>query len=197
VVDLPVADCFGPLDEAVAAGLIEVGATPAAHQFVHALVRDAIEAGLATSERVRLHRRAADAIESTYAGRLEPHLFDLARHWAVAAVQGDALTAAGWIVRAAEEAMRGLAFEEAARLFRLALDVAGAHLDDVDRCLLLLRLARARHASADVDGRLAACLDAAAVARRLGRAGLIGEAALILVGVFGHPGVRPRDQKAQ
>jgi len=53
-------------------------------------------------------------------------------------VEGDAATAAGWIRRGAEEAMRGLAFEEAARLFRLALDVGGAHLDDADRCQLLL-----------------------------------------------------------
>ncbi|MBA2581059.1 MAG: AAA family ATPase [Thermoleophilaceae bacterium] len=187
VVGLSVADCLSPLDEAVAAGLVEMGPTPAEHQFPHALVRDAIEAGLATSKRVRLHRRAAEAIEKTYAGRLEPHLFDLARHWAVAAVEGDATTAATWIQRAAEEAMRSLAFEEAARLFRLALDVASADLDDVARCRLHLRLGGALHASADVNGRLDACLQAAATARRMGRPDLIAEAALILVGVFGNP----------
>jgi len=187
VVGLPVAGCLGPLDEAVAAGLVEPGPTPAEHQFVHALIRDAIEAGLPTSERVRLHRRAAEAIEEAYAGYPEPHLFDLARHWAVAAVEGDAATAAGWIQRAAEEAMRGLAFEEAARLFRLALEVGGANLDDAARCRLLLGVGRALHASADVDGRLEACLQAAAVGRRIGRPDLIAEAALILVGVFGHP----------
>ena len=187
VVDLSVADCLGPFDEAIAAGLIEVGPTPAEHQFPHALVRDAIEAGLTTSERARLHRRAAEAIEKAHAGRLEPHLFDLARHWAVAAVHGDTTTAATWIQRAAEEAMRSLAFEEAARLFRLALDVAGADLDDVGRCRLLLRLGGALHAAADVNSRLDACVQAAAIARRIGRPDLIAEAALILVGVFGHP----------
>ena len=83
--------------------------------------------------------------------------------------------------------MRGLAFEEAARLFRLALDVGRADLDDLDRCRLLLRLAGALHASADVDGRLDVCLQAAAVARRMGRPDLIGEAGLILEGVFGYP----------
>lgn len=122
-----------------------------------------------TSERVRLHRRAAEAIEEAYAGHLEPHLFDLARHWAVAAVEGDAATAAGWIQRAAEEAMRGLAFGEAARLFRLALEVGGANLDEAARCRLLLGVGRALHASADVDGRLDACLQAAAVGRRIAR----------------------------
>ncbi len=121
MVVLPVFSCLEALDEAAAAGLVEVGPTPAEHRFVHAIIRDAVEAGLATSERVRLHGRAAEAIEEIYGERLEPHLFDLARHWAVAAVQGDVARAAGSIRRAGEEAMRGLAFEETAWLFRLAL----------------------------------------------------------------------------
>ncbi len=187
IVGVPVTGCHGPFDEAVAAGLLEVGGSPGEHQFVHALVRDAIEAGLPTSMRVRLHRRAAEAVEEAYAGRLEPHLFDLARHWAVAAVEGDGPTAVGWIRRAAHEAMSSLAFEEAARLFRLALDVGGPQLDDTDRCRLMLDLGGALHAAADVNGRLDACLQAAAVARRIGRPDLLAQAALILVGVFGHP----------
>jgi DNA-binding CsgD family transcriptional regulator len=187
VAGVPVARCLGPFDEAVAAGFVETGPAPTDHQFTHALVRDAIEAGLPTSERVRMHRSAAEAIEQAYGGRLESHLFDLARHWAAVAMQGDTATAAAWAQRAAEEAMRGLAFEEAARLFRQALDVGRADLDGLDRCRLLLRLASALHASADVDGRLDVCLQAAAVARRIGRPDLIGEAALILEGVFGYP----------
>ncbi len=187
VADLPVADCLSALDEAVAARLVEVGPTPSEHEFVHDLVREAIEAGLPTPERVRLHRRAAEAIQDTYAGRIERHLFDLARHWAVAAVEGDAATAAGWIRRAADEAMNVLAFEEAARLYRQSLDVGGLHLDDEECCRLLLRVAAALHASADVNGRVDACLQAAALARRMGRPDLVAEAALILEGVFGHP----------
>jgi DNA-binding CsgD family transcriptional regulator len=187
VAGLSVAGCLGPFDEAVGAGLVEAGLTPGEFQFSHALVRDAIEAGLPTSERVRLHRCAAEAIAEAHAGRLEPHLFDLARHWAVAAVQGDAATASGWIRRAGEEAMRLLAFEEAARLFRLALDVGAAQLDDAERCRLLLGVAGALHAAADVNGRLDACLQAAAVARRIRRPDLLAEAALILEGVFGYP----------
>ncbi len=187
VADLPIAACLGALDEASAAGLVEPGSTPAQHQFVHALVRDAIEAALPTVDRVRLHRRAAKAIEQLYVDSLDSHLFDLACHWSVAAVEGDAITAAVWIRRAAEEAMHRLAFEEAARLYRLALDVAGAELGDVERCLLLLSLGGALHASADVVGRLDACLHAAAIARRTGRVDLLAEAALILEGVFGHP----------
>ena len=187
VADLPIAGCLSALDEAVAAGLVEVGPTPSGHEFVHDLVREAIKGGLPTPERVRLHRRAAEAIQDAYAGRIEPHLFDLARHWAVAAVEGDAATAAGWIRRAADEAMNVLAFEEAARLYRQSLDVGGVHLDDEERCRLLLRVAAALHASADVNGRLDACLQAAALARRMRRADLVAEAALILEGLFGQP----------
>jgi DNA-binding CsgD family transcriptional regulator len=187
VADLPVTTCLGLLDEAVDAGIVEFGTTPARHQFVHALVRDAIETGLPTPERVRLHYRAALSIEEVYAGQLGPHLFDLARHWAVAAVQGDAGTAERWIRRAAEEALHQLAFEEAARLFRLALDVAGGEMKDTDRCTTLLALGAVRGAAADFDGRLDACLQAAAISRRIGRVDLLAEAALLLEGVFGHP----------
>jgi DNA-binding CsgD family transcriptional regulator len=187
MVGLPNGRWLGFTDEAMGAGLIEPGPIPGEHRFVHALVRDAIEAGLASSELVRLHRRAAEALEDAYASRLEPHLFDVARHWAVAAAEGDGAIAAGWLRRAAEEAMRGLAFEEAARLFRQAIDVGGSELEDAARCRLLLGVGAALHESADVDGRLDACLAAAAVARRAGRPDLVAEAALILEGVFGHP----------
>ena len=97
---------------------------------MHDLVRDAVEAGLAAAERVRLHRSAADAVERLHAGRLEPHLSDLARHWAAAAVSGERERAADWITRAAEEAMRRLAYEEAARLYRLALAAGAGDIDD-------------------------------------------------------------------
>ena len=187
VAGLPVTGCLDLLDEAATAGLVELNQTTPEYHFAHALVRDAIEAGLPTSERARLHRSAAEIVEQAFAGRLEPHLFDLARHWAVAALQGEATTATRWIQRAAEEAMRGLAFEDAARLFRVALDVGGVQLDDADRCRLLLGVGRAQHGSADLNGRLDACLKASAIARRIGRPDLLAEAALILEGVFGHP----------
>ena len=124
----PVLGCLGQLDEAVAAGLVEPTATPGEHRFVHVLIRDAVEAGLGTAERVALHRSAAEAVEELYAGRLEPHLSDLARHWGSAAVLGERGRAIGWIRRAAEEAMSRLAYEEGVRLYRLGLDIGGGEL---------------------------------------------------------------------
>lgn len=186
MVDLPIASCLGPIDEAVEAGLLEATAYPGELRFAHAVIRDAIEAGLGTPERVRLHRRAAQAIEEFYADRLDPHLFDLAGHWtaAVAAVDGDRSRAMGWIQRAGQEAMRRNAYEEAARWFGVALDVGAAELDALGRCHLLLALGEALHLSGDVAGGLAACLEATGVAEGIGRADLMAEAALVTEPTF-------------
>lgn len=175
------------LDEAERAGLTEAGTAPHEHRFVHALVRDATAARVAPPEQVRFHRLAADAIEHHYAHRLGPHLFDVARHWAEAAIDGDEVTAANWIERAGDEAMRQLAYEEGARLFRQALHVGGRHLDAERRCRLSLAAGRASHLSGDPAGRLDACLEAAETARKIDRPDLLAEAALVMEPV-GFPG---------
>jgi DNA-binding CsgD family transcriptional regulator len=180
MLDRPVAGCLALVDEARAARLVEADGEPDGYRFVHALVRDAIEQALGTADRVRLHRSAADAIEQHHRAPSGPHVFELARHWAMAAVVGERARAAGWIRRAAEEAMRRLAYEEAARLFRQTLDIGGPELDGEERCALLLAAGTAAHLSADLDGRLDACLEAADLARAIGRPDLLAEAALIM-----------------
>jgi Predicted ATPase len=180
----PVTGCLAELDEAVAAGLVEPTGTPGAYRFAHVLVRDAIEADLSPSQRVRLHRLAAEATEEElFAQRIEPHLSDLARHWTVAAVLGERARATGWIGRAAHDAMRRLAYEEATRLYRLALDVGAGELGELARCRLLLDHAAALRLSGELTDRLEACQEAAALARRLNRPDLAAEAALLLDGV--------------
>ncbi|HEX4102242.1 MAG TPA: AAA family ATPase [Pseudonocardiaceae bacterium] len=178
----PVLGCLGQLDDAAAAGLIEPTESTGEHRFVHVLIRDAIEAGLGTAERAQLHRSAAEAVEVLHAGRLEPRLSDLARHWAAAAVLGDRGRATGWIRRAAAEAVGRLVYEEGVRLYRLALDVGGGELDDLDCCELLLALGCAQSLSGDHPGRLRTCRSAADLARSMARPDLIAEAALILEG---------------
>ena len=171
--------CLAALDEAAAAGVVGPGTVPGSYEFTHALVRDAVEAGLSTAERVRLHRAAAETIESVYAGKLEPHLFDIARHWVVAAVDADLTRVAHWIERAAGEAMNTLAYEEAARLYRLALSLGGNDLDDEHLCGLYLGLARALNASTDVVGSVDASVRAATLAQAMSRPELLAEAALV------------------
>jgi ATP/maltotriose-dependent transcriptional regulator MalT len=180
VLDAPAVTCLDLLDRCAAAGLVAPAGTPGRFRFVHDLVRDAIEAGLGAAAKVRLHRMAAEGIERYYAGRLDPHLSELARHWAQAAAAGDGAAAAGWSRRAGDEAMRRLGFEEGVRLYRLGLDVGGADLGPPDHCDLLIRLARGLHRSGELGAALDACQEAAAIARRLGRLELLAEAALVL-----------------
>lgn len=180
VVDRPILECLDPVDEAIAAGLLEPADAPGVHRFVHALVRDTVEATLPTSERVRLHRAAVEAIRRHAGDRLDPYLADLARHWAVAAVVGDRALAAEWIARAAGAATGALAFEEGARLYRLALDTGHPDLDAATRHRLLAALAAARFRAADPAGAVVAAGEAAVVARELGRPELLADSVLTL-----------------
>ena len=100
----------------------------------------------------------------------------------MAAASGHQARAAEWIRRAADEAMRRLAYEEAARLYRLALVVGATDLDDDRRCRLLLGAAAALQAAGELSDRLPTCRQAAALARRLRRPDLLAEAALAMEG---------------
>lgn len=180
LVDRPVSACLGLAEQAEDAGLLTPSGTPGDWQFVHGLIRDAVESGLPLAERVRLHQAAGVAIERTYAGNLEPRLAELARHWAAVAVVGDRKNAVQWAARAAEEAMRALAYEEAARLYQLALDAGGPDIDEERRCRLLLQVAAAHWRSADLGRCQEACLEVVALARRMDRPDLLGEAALTM-----------------
>ncbi|HVE93990.1 MAG TPA: AAA family ATPase [Acidimicrobiales bacterium] len=171
---------LGFVAEATEAGLVEPHGVSHSHRFVHALVRDAIVARLEPDQSLALHRRAAESIERRYAHALGPRLFDLASHWVEASIAGDAATAARWSVRAGEEAMRQLAYEDAARLFCQAVRVGGPDLDAVERCRILLLAGRGLDLSGNLDDSLEVCVDAAAIARELGRPELIAEAALVM-----------------
>jgi hypothetical protein len=76
--------------------------------------------------------------------------------------------------------MRRHAYEESAQLFRQALDIGAAELDEPGRCGLLSALAAALSRSSDIPGALEAYLEATALGRRLGRPDLVAEAALVL-----------------
>ncbi len=180
LVDRPVMACLELLEEAKAAGLLEPAIVPGDWRFAHALVRDAVEARTSVLERVRLHRAAAEAIEATYAGQLDARLADLARHWAAVAVTGEWGKAVHWASRAARAAMDALAYEEAARLYRLALDTGGTAVDDQTRWRLLLDMAAAHWRSADLEQCHAACREVAAIAVAAGRPDVLGEAALTM-----------------
>ncbi|MFC4942955.1 helix-turn-helix transcriptional regulator [Pseudonocardia sp. GCM10023141] len=176
----PIMSCLAPMDEAIAAGLVEAAPAAGELRFVHVLVRDAIESALPGDERTRQHRAVAEALAELHGDRLAPHLSDLAWHWSVAAVAGQRLVAAGWAERAAVDAGHRLAFEEGARLHRLALDTGAHELDDLHRCRLLLALAHDLQRSSELDQARAAADEAAALASSLGAVDLLAEAALVI-----------------
>ncbi|HEY5882086.1 MAG TPA: AAA family ATPase [Nakamurella sp.] len=174
-----VGDCLTSLDQAARAALVlDEDGSPEVKRFAHDLVRDAIVAGLGTGHRVTLHRRAAEAI-SAQAPHADGMVFDLAHHWSEAAVAGDRAFAVTWTERAGREAMRLHAYEDGRRWYGRALELNAGVLDDVARCRLMIAYAGAQCLSADFTGALETCDQAVAVAVRIGRPDLAGQAALV------------------
>jgi AAA ATPase-like protein len=160
------------------------------YAFAHALVRETLLRDLDGRQRRELHRRVTEAIERQHGGSLDGHLAALAYHSIEAVPVGGAAKAARYARRAGERAARQLAYEEAARYFRQALDVQEA--SPRDRCELLLALGSARWRSGAVAGARADFEEAAVLARSLAASRLLAHAALGYAGALGGPGVGSR-----
>jgi tetratricopeptide (TPR) repeat protein len=138
------------LDEAAEEHVVtDLPGQPGRMRFAHVLIRDTIYDDLTAGRRVQLHRRVGDALEELYADNLEPHLAELAYHFYESARPAVAEKALTYAHRAAERSLRLLAYEEAARLFAVALRVLDSMEapNDSIRCELLLALGDA-HARA-------------------------------------------------
>jgi len=177
----PIAQCLPLVDEAIAFGLLDRVGDTGEHRFVHALTRDAVEASLSTAERGALHRAVAEALETQFADDLSEHLADIARHRLELAPYGERDTARKWLILAADNAVRQLAYEEGVRLYRAALGTAP--MPDAERCRVQITLGRAAYLAGDLAACRTAAVAAADAARTAGSAELLGEAALILEAV--------------
>lgn len=95
---------------------------PGRYRFTHALVRDALDEALSAPARARLHARVAAALEQVWAGRVGEVAADLAEHYRLA---GPAHARSGWVLarRAAAEAVKASAYDEALRLITLAAEL--------------------------------------------------------------------------
>ncbi|HWO71678.1 MAG TPA: AAA family ATPase, partial [Actinomycetota bacterium] len=179
------------LDEAAAARLVaETPGAPGRLRFTHVLIRDTLYDELTPVHRARLHRRAGEIIEDLHRSHIDARLPELAHHFGRA---GPATEVAGRAVdyarRAAEAALRSLAYEEAVRLFRMALEGLEASEGDpaAARCELLLALADAQARAGDLPGAKESYLRAADVARRLGLREHLARAAVGYGGRFVWP----------
>jgi len=122
VADLPDSELLDALEEATRAYLIsESHAVGGRFAFMHALIRETLYSELSSPRRVRLHRRVADAIERLAQNMPNPPLAELAYHFSQAASAGAVDKAVDYATRAGDRAADGLAHEEAARLFDMAL----------------------------------------------------------------------------
>jgi DNA-binding SARP family transcriptional activator len=155
-------------------------------RFSHGLVRDAIYHAIPPVERARLHRRVGEMLEQTYAADLDSHLGELSHHFVEAVSGGDAAKALDYTRRAGDRAQRLLAFEEAVRLYQLALEVFEWRdpSDEPARCDLLLAMGDAQMRAGDGPGARDTFKIAAGTARRGCMSDRLGRAALGYGGRF-------------
>jgi DNA-binding CsgD family transcriptional regulator len=172
------------LDAASAAGLVRLEPGAPAAEFSHALVRDAIKAGVPPSQQAGIHLRAADHLEAIHAGDLNRHASAIAHHLLSACPPADATRTVTWAERAAARSAHALAYEEAARLYGRALHVSGTGgFDGTDRCRLLLGMADAQYKAGDVNAAIMTAGQAADEAQQCGDTVALARAATALEGV--------------
>ncbi len=173
---LPRDELFDVLDEAVAERVVgEVPGAPGRLRFGHALIRDTLYDELSSARRLQLHQDAAGALEAAYSADLEPHLAELAHHFFAAAPAGVADRAVEYASRAGDRAASQLAYEEAARLYEMALTLVGA---GVGRCELLLALGDAQARAGATPASRRSFGEAAQLAETLGLNENLAQAAL-------------------
>jgi DNA-binding CsgD family transcriptional regulator len=174
-------DLLDLMDEALAARLVlELPRHEAAYAFSHALTRQTLLDELSRARRQRLHRQVGEAMEREYRGNLRAHMPELAYHFFAAAPLGAPEKAIEYATGAATAASAALGYEEAARLYEMALDALDLSeaLDQDLRCELLLALGEAEMSSGRVEparevfGKAADCARALRSPKQLARAAI-------------------------
>ena len=185
--DLGADEMLEIMGEAMAAGLLdEVSGAPGRFRFHHDLVRETLYEGLGPARRVQLHRRAAEVLEDLYGADAEPHLAELAHHFFEGIPGGDRDRAVEYSRRAADQAARSLAYEEAARLYQMGLQALELDERPDQEILgeLLLALGDAQGRAGDLWASRETFLRAAGIARRTGAAIQLARSALGYGGRF-------------
>jgi predicted ATPase len=123
-VGVPRPELLERLDEALALHLLaEAPSQAGSFRFAHGLIRETLYNDLTAIRRARLHGAVGEALERAGTGPGGAGLLELAHHFVEAAPAGDAQRALGYAERAGHEALRSLAYEQAADLFDAALRV--------------------------------------------------------------------------
>lgn len=123
-------DVLHELDHAVNRDLVTSINTIGRYRFSTGLIRDALYDSLPTAERMRTHRRVAEAIEQMPASRSAALVSELAHHWFKAAQAGEPGKAIEYAARAGARAETIAAYTDATRFYNRGLLVAQNAGDD-------------------------------------------------------------------
>lgn len=174
-------DVLAALDEAVAARVVSEALRAARrYSFCHALVRETLYEALPAGTRARLHHEVGQALERLHGEAADEHVAELSHHFFEAAAVGGAQKALDLSQRAGDRACGVLAFEEGREHYDRALQsmVLAGVSDDARRCELLLQRAQCEWGSGDSASARVTFQEAAAIARRIRAADLLGRAAI-------------------
>jgi DNA-binding SARP family transcriptional activator len=166
-------DVATALEEAIAARVVaDVPGEAGRLRFGHVLVRDTLYDGLSAQKRATLHKDAVAALEALHGDAPGPYLAELAHH----SIAGGSLREGiDYARRAADRAVALFAFEEAERLYGIALELTQ---DDTIRCELLIATGEARARAGHAAEAKAAFRQAADLAASNGLAEPLARAAL-------------------
>ena len=169
---------IGPAtDEALDAAIIQPVVGTPRYQFTHEVVRLAVERRVALHRGVQVHGKIRKSLEDSRSSSAVD-VARLAFHSAAAAPVGGSMSAARYAAQAGDQAMKVLAYDEAAGWYGQALGlVTGIGRDSSQvRCKLLLDLGDAHDRSGEKVRARAAYLEAAALARALDDGQSLGRA---------------------
>lgn len=173
-------EILATLEDALAVSLIETN--PETHQFrfSHALIRETLYDDMLGLRRARLHLRIGNLLEERGGADEDIVLPQLAYHFSEAGPGAASAKALNYACRSGERAAKLLAFEEAARLFRLALQLQKKHFpkEQHQSCSLLLRLGAIHLSLGDGASGREAFSQAAEIARAHGLSPLLAQAAI-------------------
>jgi len=187
IADRPDQEILDHMDEAARARVVgEVPGVTGRFRFAHALIRDTLYDGLPVGDRIELHRRTGEALETLPEEERSARLAELAHHFSFATSGGAAERAIGYAREAAEQAATRLAYEEAGRLYELALRTLKGTAAPANalRCELLVGRGNAQARSGELAEARDTLAAAAELASALGRADDLARAALAYGGGF-------------
>jgi DNA-binding SARP family transcriptional activator len=162
------------LDACTAGQLIED--TETGYAFRHPLLHAGVYDQIPTHRRRALHARAASIVETLWGAGVEEHGAELARHW-LAAGSAYQRQAVRYLVAAGATAEKAVAYAEAERYYRQALDALAPPAAPAERAPILRRLGSVLRVQGSMRAAIATLEEALAIVRACGDRP--GEAAIV------------------